>query len=342
MSLDRAVRPRATTPVDPLPSNALDDVPELYVSSPAEYESLLQRGATRQMCERYCLRYTRKRGIVAEADEELLDLFSTPILRSQIADVDEDDEEALNRCEWYIHLGRRIALDRDNDANGHDFVIALIEDTLIYPIRSEYSKCFAERWETVAVSPGKWVSRPIDKCGPGAAGEYERDEMSEGDESEAEQYGEHGPPLEDEHGRPNTVPRTWEALLVGRAEERALNPSFGRVHKPPVGHVWEYYEDYSGSEEEEGVEEVDPTRRDGSWTFDQSDEEFPQDYSESDNDTDEECKSDDSDSLFAESSAKETDEEEQGSDQGDGEEEEEDISVVEVDEDSEEDGVHSC
>ncbi|KAF9031519.1 hypothetical protein BDZ89DRAFT_1158855 [Hymenopellis radicata] len=273
LSHDRALRPRRTTPLNDVPAELLANIPEIYASSPVEYESLLQRGATRHMCERYKLRYTRKRGIVALADENFLADFSTPVV-----------------CEgdvWKIHLGRRISL-HSEDHDGTEFLTALVEEALIYPMRSEYSNCFAERWET-ADGQG----------GPIGAVEYDGDNSS--DDLDADAYGPDGPDLDGPDGQPNIVGRRWEHDLKIRAEDRALDPSFGRVYKPPIGYAWERYDPDTDDEAEEGdsdMEVDDPTRRNGSWNCDQSDEEFPSDYSENemegcDGDLDDDSESDD-------------------------------------------------
>lgn len=273
LSPDRALRPRGTTPLNDVSKEQLVNISEIYAASPVEYESLLQRGAARHMCERYKLRYTRKRGIVAIADETFLADFSTPVV-----------------CEgdvWRIHLGRRIDL-RMEDLDGTEFLTALVEKALIYPMRNEYSNCFAERWETVgeydaALGCTVWTTRPMDKAGPIGAVEYDGDNSS--DDLDTDSYGPDGPDLDGPDGKPNIVGRRWEHDLKHRAEDRALDPSFGRVYKPPIGYAWERYDPETDDEAEEGdsdMEVDDPTRRNGSWNCDQSDEEFPSDYSEND------------------------------------------------------------
>lgn len=144
MSLDRALVQRGMTPLDDLPQDLL--VPDAYANSPTEFQSLIRCGAIVAMCLKYKLRFTRKHGIVASADEDLLDLVGNPAM-------EETDQ-------WKIYLGRRIQL-RSSDGNGREFLIDLLEDALFYPLRSEFSNCFPERWQTFvkdpSVSPVVWI-----------------------------------------------------------------------------------------------------------------------------------------------------------------------------------------
>ncbi|KAK0214068.1 hypothetical protein IW262DRAFT_1278976 [Armillaria fumosa] len=171
MSLDRVLVRRGTTPLDVLPPNL--PVPDTYVNSPTEFQSLMRRGATVAMCLRYKLRFTRKHGIVARADEDLFDLVGNPAM-------EETDE-------WKIYLGRRIRL-HSNDEDGREFLIDLLEDALIYPLRSEFSNWFAERWETFvkdpSIYPVVWITRPMSKSGPAGAANHEDpdDSADEGDD----------------------------------------------------------------------------------------------------------------------------------------------------------------
>ncbi|KAK0470248.1 uncharacterized protein EV420DRAFT_1499280 [Desarmillaria tabescens] len=256
MSLDRALVQRGTTPLNDLPLDL--PVPDIYANSPTEFQSLMRRGATVAMCLRYKLRFTRKHGIVARADEDLFDLFNTPTM-------EETDQ-------WQIYLGRRIQL-HSNDEDGREFLIDLLEDALIYPLRSEFSNCFPERWETFvkdpSVFPVVWITRPMSKSGPGGADFHEDSDDSADDVPDFEV-----------NGQPNVVGSYWEHDLIRQAQDAALDPTYGGWNRPPIGYVWDAYE--SESEEDEDAHEDDPTTREGSWDPTQEDKAFPSDYEEDD------------------------------------------------------------
>ncbi|KAK0193390.1 hypothetical protein F5146DRAFT_380232 [Armillaria mellea] len=259
MSLDRVLIRRGTTPLDVLPPDL--PVPDTYANSPTEFQSLMRRGATVAMCLRYELRFTRKHGIVARADEDLFDLVGNPAM-------EETDE-------WKIYLGRRIRL-HSNDEDGREFLIDLLEDALIYPLRSEFSNCFSERWETFvkdpSIYPVVWITRPMSKSGPAGADNHEDpdDSADEGDDV----------PDFEVNGQPNAVGSYWEYDLIRQAEDAALDPTYGGWNRPPIGYVWDAYE--SESEEDEDAHENDPTTREGSWDPTQEDLAFPSEYEEVD------------------------------------------------------------
>jgi len=109
-----------------------------------EYRALLERGATLEMCETFHLEYTDEKGIVALATQLIQEEFSGPAMKST--------------DKWKIHLGRCIKLDRD-DPHGSIFIEGLLEDAILFPLRSEKSGRKFERWETVKEGPGVWVTR---------------------------------------------------------------------------------------------------------------------------------------------------------------------------------------
>jgi hypothetical protein len=116
-----------------------------YHNNVEQFRALLQRGATRLMCETFHLSFSEKEGIVAWADHDIYELFSGP---------------AMPKGDfWKIHLGRRLELDED-DLDGSMFIEGLLEDVLLYPPQwSTMQKYRNEAWETVQDSPGIWVTR---------------------------------------------------------------------------------------------------------------------------------------------------------------------------------------
>jgi hypothetical protein len=98
------------------------------------------------MCETFHLEFNEESGIVAWADGDLYTQFAGPAM--QQADF------------WKIHLGRRIKLD-DDDLDGSQFLEDLLEDAILFPLRTSGSNRFHERWEIVEESPGIWVTRPM-------------------------------------------------------------------------------------------------------------------------------------------------------------------------------------
>lgn len=98
------------------------------------------------MCETFFMEFTPQTGIIGWADAMLYDTFAGPAM--QKGDF------------WKIHLGRRIDLDED-DLDGAHFIEGLLEDALLFPLRSDLSKRMHERWETVEETPGIWVTRPM-------------------------------------------------------------------------------------------------------------------------------------------------------------------------------------
>jgi hypothetical protein len=98
------------------------------------------------MCETFSLEFKKATGIVAWADPTLYETFAGPAM--QKGDF------------WKIHLGRRIELDED-DLDGSQFLEDLLEDAVLFPLRSDLSNRTHERWETVEERPGIWVTRPM-------------------------------------------------------------------------------------------------------------------------------------------------------------------------------------
>ncbi|KAF5329506.1 hypothetical protein D9619_009324 [Psilocybe cf. subviscida] len=152
---DRSLVPRGHTPLlhGPFLVPDLDDedsAPESSrlqeVNSYLEYFPLLARGATISMCERYQLEYTYEGGIYAWADEDLMDEFSG-------ATMEPGDH-------WKIHLGRQITL-VDKDTDGQEFIEDLLEDAVLFPLRSDLHPRMYERWQTTEEAPGVWVTRLI-------------------------------------------------------------------------------------------------------------------------------------------------------------------------------------
>ena len=118
-----------------------------YHNRAEEFRALLQRGATRLMCETFHLSFSEKEGIIAWADDVIYEQFSGPAM--------------LKGDFWKIHLGRRIELDED-DLDGSMFIEGLLEDVLLYPQHWYTMKRYRNGgWETVEESPGIWITRLI-------------------------------------------------------------------------------------------------------------------------------------------------------------------------------------
>ena len=69
LNSDRRLAPRGYTPLRDLPDS--ESIPDIYKDRLKEYEDLLRRGATREMCEQFLLEYTHEKGIVAWADDDI-------------------------------------------------------------------------------------------------------------------------------------------------------------------------------------------------------------------------------------------------------------------------------
>ena len=110
------------------------------------HNACCSRGATPLMCETFHLEFSPETGIVAWADGDIYDTFSGPEMKP--GDF------------WKIQLGRCIRLD-EGDFDGSQFLEDLLEEVLLYPMRSTFSSRTNERWETVEDTPGIWVTRPM-------------------------------------------------------------------------------------------------------------------------------------------------------------------------------------
>lgn len=161
MVADRQPAPRGITPLIEIGS---PNIHRNYLGREDEYLELLRyayvplaiwlcsliqpnrRGATRCMCETFHLRFNKETGIIACADQGLFEAFSGPAMQQGHL--------------WDIHLGRRIELD-DDDLDGAQFIEDLLEDAILFPLRSSRSARVQERWETVEDVTGYWVTRPM-------------------------------------------------------------------------------------------------------------------------------------------------------------------------------------
>ena len=143
---------------------------------------LLQRGATRLMCEAFHLEYTYDKGIFAWADSKLYEEFAGPTMK--VGDF------------WKIHLGRRVMLD-DDDLDGSAFIEGLLEDALYFPLRGEGSERKFEKWETVQET-GIWVTRLQENRIDEGDGDNEDAEFEFSDEEDEDQQCDKARQLEDE------------------------------------------------------------------------------------------------------------------------------------------------
>ncbi|KAF5364623.1 hypothetical protein D9758_005602 [Tetrapyrgos nigripes] len=145
-SSDRRLTPRGSTPLSFYPPDK--EVPAQYVPNHTEvYKQLCQRGATPEMCTEFTLVFKKERGIVATLTPEIKEIFGGPEMK-------EDDT-------WYLALGRRVTLDEE-DKDGYDFIVGLLEDVLFFAERPYFSPNPSPHWETVRLT-GKtdaWITRP--------------------------------------------------------------------------------------------------------------------------------------------------------------------------------------
>ncbi|KAJ6575158.1 hypothetical protein B0H19DRAFT_1254758 [Mycena capillaripes] len=163
---DRVSEPRGDTPL-PEDDDERYFVPSVYTNKREEYEELRRRGATRLMCETFHLEFDPDTGIIAWADGALYDEFPEPLMQ--------------NGDFWKIMLGRRINLDEE-DLDGSQFIEALLEDTIVFPL---IPLCNL-KWETVEETPGIWVTRIMDVTpqSPASASGDESNESTVWTESE--------------------------------------------------------------------------------------------------------------------------------------------------------------
>jgi len=196
--------------------NPSASAPSLNYHYPAEeFKALLQRGATRLMCETFHLSFSEQDGIVAWADDVIFEQFSGPAM--------------LKGDFWKIHLGRRIELDED-DLDGSMFIEGLLEDVLLYPHHwTSMRKYRKESWETVEESPGIWITRLMSAR---IMGDSDTEFESEYESSDAEEFDE----LPD------------ELLEPGERYEQLLDAS----PTPDTGPVITLDEYDSGDDSEEG------------------------------------------------------------------------------------------
>ncbi|KAF9462796.1 hypothetical protein BDZ94DRAFT_1260362 [Collybia nuda] len=260
---DRSRVRRGTTPTIDVGHFSVN--PE-YASKPGvpdrsqEYYALLTRGANDLMCETFHLEYTIEDGIFAWADGPIYEEFSGPGIQ------DGDF--------WKIYLGRRIELD-EHDLDGSLFIEGLLEDVLLFPLRSSLSKRVLERWETVEESPGIWVTRPMIKV----AKDVDDESLSSDEEYEYPETAhlELLSPYE-EHRR-----------LVELEDRELIEP---RVNTGPVVQVDPGYgtSDEGDSEEDESEDSVSEDLGfrmkagvlDGAWTEDSDTVDYSDDESDSD------------------------------------------------------------
>ena len=217
---DRCMSRRGTTPLaEPDPQ-----VISSYSGSRFEYySSLIERGATPVMCDTFNLEYTPYDGIVAWADQGIFDAFAGP-------GMPEGDK-------WKIYLGRRIQLD-DDDLDGSEFIEDLLEDILYYPVGT-----WAVQWTTVEESPGIWATKPQ------LRNEEEDTDTDEIDEDDGGIYDNGGANL------PMNVHASTDRI---RLYDAALEFPF-RPNNQVVLELEEYETEGSCAEEEDELEDDDPS-----------------------------------------------------------------------------------
>ncbi|KAG6906346.1 hypothetical protein DXG01_014381 [Tephrocybe rancida] len=136
------VDPTADTDHVPYPRSSTPLLTNLPVAEPlagyssSELITLMQRGATRLMIEKYSLKYSHECGIFACADEDLYEEFAGPQMGP--------------RDRWKIQLGRRIQLE-DTEHDGTRFIESVLEGAILYPGNTE--------WETALTRTRVWITR---------------------------------------------------------------------------------------------------------------------------------------------------------------------------------------
>ncbi|KAI0310083.1 hypothetical protein OF83DRAFT_917332 [Amylostereum chailletii] len=189
---DRQLAPRGTTP---LLDTSAREVPlewtehldaetgDWHSDRSEEYLALLGRGATKLMCEMFCLEFEQATGIVAWADEALLAEFAGPAMR------------AGDR--WKIYLCRRIELD-EGDLDGRMFIEELLEQTVIFPCADKNQYGF---WTTTKKNY-TWMTKPlsVDDAVECQSGEEEEGDVDgeEGDMADEEEADEDAEEVEEE------------------------------------------------------------------------------------------------------------------------------------------------
>ncbi|KAL0563936.1 hypothetical protein V5O48_018122, partial [Marasmius crinis-equi] len=133
-----------------------DTVAYGYDDSLTEYKALLERGATRLMCETFSLQYSDDSGIVLEmtANEELLDTWAGRSI------VDAGCES------WRVFLGREIHLSSD-DLDGSTYLEDFLEEALLYGAKApglnseEVVDTPELYWTTEQVGDGSWETKAV-------------------------------------------------------------------------------------------------------------------------------------------------------------------------------------
>ncbi|CAL1704110.1 unnamed protein product [Somion occarium] len=139
----RQLSPRGMTPTrDIWPSWLLPmNIARGYHGRVEEYSELLQRGATRLMCERFALEWSDL-GIVAWLDDLVYEEFAGPAMN------DHD--------RWKLYLGRCVSLE-GQDEDGAIFIVDFMEETTLFQLTISGA---GRRWETYLESLGVWATRP--------------------------------------------------------------------------------------------------------------------------------------------------------------------------------------
>ncbi|KDQ11796.1 hypothetical protein BOTBODRAFT_57206 [Botryobasidium botryosum FD-172 SS1] len=147
---DRRVAPRGTTPLLEIPPNFAGEIPHIYAHTRiAEYEALLARGATREMCITFRLSFDYATGITARLckGDRLWTEFSGPAMAAHDA--------------WVVCLGRRIVLE-PNDLDGSKFLEELLEEAVLFPVCSKWETEQQKEWIWTTTKEGNiWTTKPL-------------------------------------------------------------------------------------------------------------------------------------------------------------------------------------
>ncbi|KAK1217122.1 hypothetical protein PQX77_020239 [Marasmius sp. AFHP31] len=142
---------RSSTPVLTVNPARLrpDTVAYGYESRTTEYKSLLERGATRPMCETFSLSYSSDSGIIFNMTDND-DLFDTWAGEAILA------KECLS---WKVSLGREIRLDPE-DLDGSVYIEDFLEEALLYSTE-RLEEPGSIYWVTREVKWGHWETRAV-------------------------------------------------------------------------------------------------------------------------------------------------------------------------------------
>ncbi|KZV61092.1 hypothetical protein PENSPDRAFT_759633 [Peniophora sp. CONT] len=242
---DRQTVPRGDTPLRDIDPATAEHEPLAYITRKEMYHALLSRGATREMCVRYDLRFHPDSGIIAYADGDLFEDFTGELVK-------EGDR-------WQLCLGRRICLE-SGDKDGSVFITELVEEATTFQHTNIYGH---GGWETVLTHQGMrrrrrvWVTRPI----VGAYDVYESSVSTDSADydNEGDEFSEDGLNIDPRTLPASTFVNDYEDESEPEDEGMDVDSSYsdGEIyerHAPEVvlhDCAWDYSSEIDSAEEED-------------------------------------------------------------------------------------------